>query len=100
MQVSHEGHGGTDPLLHKVDPISFDMAERSTELSCSRSHEVSRALWEAAAAPVDSDTSLAELCRQVAFRFQPFVVRLPSNVIFSHECHRLRKSALKRPKAS
>ena len=30
-----------------------------------RSHEVSRALLEAAAAPVDSDTSLAELCRQV-----------------------------------
>jgi len=30
-----------------------------------RSHEVSRALLEAAAAPVDSDTSLAELCRQI-----------------------------------
>ena len=41
-------------------------------MSCFRSHEVSRALWEAAAAPVDSDTSLAELCRQVEFRFSTF----------------------------
>ena len=49
--------------------------ERVLKTSSPRSHEVSRALLEAAAAPLDSDTSLAELCRQVLVFSSTFSLR-------------------------
>ena len=55
----------TEAQIHFFTRYLNEKSTGKSKTIC-RSHEVSRALLEAAAAPVDSDTSLAELCRQVS----------------------------------